>query len=90
MWTVFLFALALVVVYASGRVIIVFAVALLFSHLLSPVVTSLKAASVSRATGVFVADRVSLSLMAIIVAVMISLGERICDEAACLRAASRT
>ena len=81
-WTLFLFALALVVVYASGRVIIVFAVALLFAHLLSPVVNFIESRHLFRLPRVFSLLIVYLFLIAIIVAVTIPLGERISHEAA--------
>ena len=81
-WTLFLFVLALTVIYASGRVIIMFAVALLFSHLLSPVVNFIESRHLFRLPRVASLMIVYIILIGIIVAVTIPLGERVSHEAA--------
>src|SRR5580692_10543180 len=81
-WTLFLFALALIVLYASGRVILVFAVALLFAHLLSPVVNFIESRHLFRLPRVASLLIVYLTLVGIIIAVTIPLGSRISHEAA--------
>ena len=81
-WTLFLFALALIVVYASGRVILVFAVALLFSHLLSPVVNFIESRHLFRLPRVASLLIVYVTLIGIIIGIAIPLGSRVSHEAA--------
>jgi predicted PurR-regulated permease PerM len=81
-WTLFLFVLALIVLYTSGRVIIVFAVALMFAHLLSPVVNFIESRHLFRLPRVASLLMVYLTLVGIIIAVTIPLGSRISHEAA--------
>jgi predicted PurR-regulated permease PerM len=81
-WTLFLFALALIVVYASGRVILVFAVALLLSHLLSPVVNFIESRHLFRLPRVASLLIVYVTLIGIIIGIAIPLGSRVSHEAA--------
>jgi len=81
-WTLFLFALALIVLYASGRVILVFAVALLFSHLLSPVVNFIESRHLFRLPRVASLLIVYVTLIGILIGIAIPLGSRVSHEAA--------
>jgi predicted PurR-regulated permease PerM len=81
-WTLFLFALTLLVIYGAGRVIIVFAVALLFAHLLGPIVNFMESRHLARLPRIASLTIVYLALVGIIIAIAIPLGERISHEAA--------
>ncbi len=81
-WTLFLFALTLLVIYGAGRVIIVFAVALLFAHLLGPVVNFVESRHLFRLPRVASLLMVYLALVGVIIGVAIPLVTRISHEAA--------
>ena len=85
-WTLFLFALVLLVIYNIGRTLIIFAVALIFAHLLAPVVNFVERlfpASVPRVASLAL---VYILLIALMVATFIPIGSRISQEAATLTA----
>lgn len=81
-WTLFLFMLTLAVIYGAGRVIIMFAVALIFAHLLSPIVNFIESRHLFRLPRVASLLMVYLALVGIIIAVAIPLVTRISHEAA--------
>jgi predicted PurR-regulated permease PerM len=81
-WTLFLFALTLMVLYRAGRVLVVFAVALIFAHLLSPIVNFIESRHLFRLPRVASLLLVYVTLIGIIIAVTIPLGSRISHEAA--------
>jgi predicted PurR-regulated permease PerM len=83
-WTVFLFVLLLFVVYKSGRTIGIFAIALIFAHLLSPIVRFVERrlpASLPRVASLGI---VYIVLLGVLAAVMIPLVSRITQEVAVL------
>jgi predicted PurR-regulated permease PerM len=85
-WTLFLFALALLVVYEISRTLVIFAVALIFAHLLAPIVNFVERifpANVPRIVSLAV---VYVALIALLTAALIPLGSRISHEAASLTA----
>ncbi|MBZ5603512.1 MAG: AI-2E family transporter [Acidobacteriia bacterium] len=85
-WTLFLFALVLLVIYNIGRTLIIFALALIFAHLLAPVVNFVERifpASVPRVASLAL---VYIALIAALAATLVPIGSRISDEAATLAA----
>jgi predicted PurR-regulated permease PerM len=83
-WTLFLFALVLLVIYYIGRTLIIFAVALIFAHLLAPVVNFVERIVPARIPRVASLGLVYVALIALLVAAMIPIGSRISQEAASL------
>lgn len=83
-WTVFLFALVAVLVYEIRRTLVIFALALFFSHLLAPVVAFFERHVHARVPRTAILALVYLALLAVIVATLISVGSRIGEEAASL------
>jgi predicted PurR-regulated permease PerM len=85
-WTLFLFALVLVVIYNIGRTLIIFAIAVIFAHLLAPVVNFVERlfpARVPRAAALAV---VYVALIGALVGAFIPLGTRLTQEAGALAA----
>jgi len=83
-WTVFLFALVILIISRIGRTIVIFALAVIFAHLLAPVVNIVERifpASVPRIVALGV---VYVALIALLVAAFIPVGNRISAEAAVL------
>jgi predicted PurR-regulated permease PerM len=83
-WTLFLFILVLIVVYKIGRVLIIFALALLFAHLLSPVVDFVEQLVPERVPRVAVLALVYVLLISMLVGAAIPLGTRLSHEASLL------
>ena len=83
-WTLFLFALTLLVLYGAGRTIIVFALAVIFAHLLSPIVGFIERLLPRRMPRVASLSIVYVALLGVLVGVSIPLGSRISHEAASL------
>lgn len=80
-WTVFVFALALLAIYAIRQTLVIFALALFLAHLLGPVVERvhwLIPPSGSRGPAIAI---VYLVLIGILVGLAIPIGSRIADEA---------
>ncbi len=82
----FLFALLLLVIYKIGRTLIIFAVALIVAHLLSPVVEFVERIIPQRVPRVAALLLVYIVLIGVLVAALIPVGERISSEAAGLAA----
>jgi predicted PurR-regulated permease PerM len=85
-WTVFLFALLVAVVYEARHTLMIFALALFFSHLLGPVVAFFERTGPKRVPRVAILVLVYIGLVAVIVLLMISVGSRIVEQAASLLA----
>ncbi len=85
-WTLFLFALVVIVIYFAGRTIIVFAIAVLFAHLLSPIVNFIERRFPPRVPRVWSLLIVYLALLGIIIAVAVPLTSRLAHEAAAFTA----
>lgn len=83
-WTLFLFALLLVVVHEIGRTVLIFALALTFAFLLAPVVNTLERTFHARIPRVVSLGVVYVGLTGAIVLTMIPLGSRVSEEAAAL------
>ena len=83
-WTLFLFALLLATLYAARRTLVIFALALFFSHLLSPVVDLAERFAPRRVPRTAVLVLVFGILVAALVAATIPLGSRIGEQAALL------
>lgn len=83
-WTLFLFALTLLIVYRVGRTIIIFAVALIFAHLLAPVVNFVERRFPPRVPRVASLLIVYVALLGAMTAVIVPLAERVSTEAATL------
>src|SRR5271165_5628294 len=81
-WTVFLFALILGLVYEIRRTLMIFALALFFSHLLTPVVVFFEQTSPKWMPRVAILLLVYVILLAVIVLILISVGSRIAEQAA--------
>jgi predicted PurR-regulated permease PerM len=80
-WTIFLFALGLLLIYAIRRTLVLFLLALFLAHLIGPVVERvhwLIPPSGSRGPAIAI---VYLTLIGIVVALAIPIGSRITDEA---------
>ena len=85
-WTLFLFALVLFVIYSIGRTLVIFAVALIFAHLLAPIVSFFERRFPARFPRVVSLGLVYVLLIAVLVAASIPLVSRISQEAATLTA----
>jgi predicted PurR-regulated permease PerM len=83
-WTLFLFALVLLVIYSIGRTLIIFAIALIFTHLLSPIVNFVERVFPPSVPRVASLALVYVVLIGLIVATMIPVGSRISEEAGTL------
>jgi predicted PurR-regulated permease PerM len=83
-WTVFLFALIAAVVYQIRHTLMIFALALFFSHLLAPVVAFFERTVPARVPRVAILALVYVALVVVIVLVLISVGSRIGEQAASL------
>ncbi|HTS77248.1 MAG TPA: AI-2E family transporter [Bryobacteraceae bacterium] len=81
LWTAFLFALVLIVIYEAGRTLIVFGVAVIFAHLLAPVVNFIERRFPPRVPRVWSLLIVYVALLGVIVAISIPLVSRISHEA---------
>ena len=81
-WTAFLFALTIIVIYATGRTLIVFAIAVIFAHLLAPIVNFIERRFPPRVPRVWSLLVVYVALLGVIIAVMIPLTSRLSHEAA--------
>ena len=85
-WTLFLFALTLFIVDKIGRTLGLFAVALIFAHLLSPVVNFLERLVPKNMPRVVVLAVVYIALIGALVAAMVPIVTRISQEAGTLAA----
>jgi predicted PurR-regulated permease PerM len=83
-WTLFLFALTLLIIYRIGRTLIIFAVALIFSHLLAPIVSFVERRFPARVPRVASLLIVYVVLLGMLAAAIFPLAERLSDEAAAL------
>src|ERR1700691_957778 len=83
-WTVFLFALVAVLIYEVRRTLMIFVLALFFSHLLGPIVAFFERTAHARVPRVLILVLVYIGLVVVIVLAVISIGSRIGSEAASL------
>lgn len=83
-WTAFLFALAAFLLYESRRTLMIFVLALFFSHLLGPIVAFFERTMHARVPRVAILALVYIALVAVIVLILFSVGSRIGHEAASL------
>jgi predicted PurR-regulated permease PerM len=83
-WTLFLFILLLFVIYKIGRTLSIFALALIFAHLLAPVVGFVERIIPRRVPRVATLAIVYIALLAVLVGAMIPLVSRISQEAGAL------
>jgi len=81
-WTLFLFGLTLFVIYEIGHTLIIFAVALIFSHLLSPVVNFVERQFPARVPRVASLLIVYVALLGVLAAAIFPIASRLSDEAA--------
>jgi predicted PurR-regulated permease PerM len=85
-WTVFLFALVAMLVYEVRRTLMIFVLALFFSHLLGPIVAFFERTVHARVPRVVILVFVYIALVVVIVLTLISVGGKIGAEAASLLA----
>ncbi len=85
-WTVFLFALIAGLVYEVRRTLMIFVLALFFSHLLGPIVAFFERTMPARVPRVAILVLVYVALVVVIVLTLISVGSRIGQQAASLLA----
>src|ERR1700680_723308 len=83
-WTVFLFALIAAVVYQIRHTLMIFALALFFSHLLAPVGAFFERTVPARVPRVAILVLVYIALVVAIVLALISVGSRIGEQGASL------
>jgi len=83
-WTLFLFALLLIVIHEIGRTLLIFALALTFAFLLAPVVNTLERTFHARIPRFVSLGVVYVGLTVTIILGMIPLSSRISDEATAL------
>jgi predicted PurR-regulated permease PerM len=83
-WTLFLFALILLLVYEIARTLIVFALALFLAHLLSPLVDLVERFFLFRINRTLSLAIVYIAFVGAFVAVAILLGSKIVEQAAAL------
>lgn len=80
-WTVFLLALLIATAYAIREILAVFVIALLFGYLLSPLVGLVERFTPRRISFTFALAIVYLVLIGIILALALTIGSRLVDEA---------
>ena len=80
-WTVFLIALVVATAYTIRVTLVVFMIALLFAYLLTPVVESVQRFTPKRISPRLALVLVYLALIGVIIALTVTLGSRIADEA---------
>lgn len=85
-WTLFLFALALLIIYSIGRTLIVFALALILANLLSPVVNLVERAFPPSIPRVASLALVYVVLIGVLIGASIPIGSRISQEFSTLTA----
>lgn len=83
-WTVFVVALGIAVAYLVRSTLVVFALALLFAYLLTPVVAFVRRYMPARLPPIFALAIVYMALVGILVAAGITIGSRIAEEASSL------
>jgi|GraSoiStandDraft_16_1057320.scaffolds.fasta_scaffold70020_4 predicted PurR-regulated permease PerM len=83
-WTLFVFALLLIVIYRIGRTLVIFALALIFAHLLAPVVEFIERHVPERVPRIAVLATVYVVLVGVLISTMIPISSRIGEEAAAL------
>jgi predicted PurR-regulated permease PerM len=83
-WTVFLFALIVALLYQVRRTLMIFVLALFFSHLLAPIVAFFERTVHARVPRVAILVLVYVAMLAVIVLALISIGTRIGEQAASL------
>ena len=81
-WTVFLVALAIAIVYVIRRTLIIFVLALLLAHLLSPIVDFIDRRTPAKFSRALVLSVVYVVLLAIISTVAVAIGSQVVTEAA--------
>src|SRR5271170_1698320 len=81
-WTIFLFALLLGTIYEVRRTLVIFGLALFFTHLLAPIVEFAERFVHARVPRTAVLVLIYVLLIAILVSAMIPVGGRIAEEAA--------
>ena len=84
LWTLFLFALSIYVIYEIRRTLLVFALSVILAHLLAPVVDFMERIMRGRLPRVATLALVYIAVIAIVVIAMIPLGSRLSMEAASL------
>jgi predicted PurR-regulated permease PerM len=85
-WTVFLFALVVGLIYEIRHTLMIFALALFFSHLLGPIVAFFERTVHAKVPRVAILAFVYVALVVVIVFILISVGSRIGEQAASLLA----
>ncbi len=85
-WTAFLFALVIGMIYEARHTLMIFTLALFFSHLIAPIVAFFERNVPTRVPRVAILVLVYVALLAGIVMAMISIGSRIGEEAVSLAA----
>jgi len=83
-WTVFIVALCITVAYLIRGTLVVFALAVLFAYLLTPVVAFVRRYTPSKLPPVFALVVVYLALTGLLVASGVTIGSRVADEASSL------
>ena len=80
-WTIFLFALLLIVVYFIGRVLIIFGLALIFAHLLYPAVSFVERITPERIPRAISLAFVYVVMVGALILAGIPIGSRVAHEA---------
>jgi predicted PurR-regulated permease PerM len=88
-WTVFLFALAVVGVYVVRHTLVTFALALFLAHLISPIVTLLDRFTPAQVPRNAALGIVYVVLIGAFIAIMIPLGSAVAEDAASLAKSCR-
>jgi len=83
-WTVFLFALVGVLLFAIRQTLMIFVLALFFSHLLAPLVAFFERTGHRRVPRVVILAVVYIAVLALIVGAIVSVGSQIGEQAASL------
>jgi len=83
-WTLFLFTLTLLIIYEIGRTLIIFAIAVIFAHLLAPIVNFVERQFPARVPRVASLLIVYVALLGVMGGLAIPLAQRVTEEAAAL------
>jgi predicted PurR-regulated permease PerM len=85
-WTVFLFALVIAILYLIRQTLVVFVLAIFLAHLLEPIVTLVERVALKKRSRAAALGLVYVTLLGLAAAILIPIGSKIGEEASALAA----
>src|SRR5579871_1450618 len=83
-WTLFLFAAAVGLIYEVRRILVIFALALFFAQMLTPIVEAVTRAFGARISRTLALAVVYILFVGVLITIMIPLGQKLAEEGAAL------